>query len=265
MSGQAARQVHSTLRAALNQAVRWEVLASNPAAGIRMAGVERKERKPIWSLAQYQQFMATQSPPWSVLWALLAATGMRISEALALRWEDVAFAPRAVIQIRRTVARGPSGYYEDSPKSAAGRRPIVMGPELSAMLAAWKEEQSSLPRRVGANEPRYVVGTVTGQRRAYSGVKQRLEAEIARCGLPVITLHALRHMSATEQLAAGVPLKVVSARLGHAKVALTSDLYGHVLDEHQESAAAVVDVFAAPRGMGVPWTGENPDNQDERS
>ncbi len=66
-------------------------------------------------------------------------------------------------------------------------------------------------------------------------------------GLPPIRLHDLRHSYATAALTAGVPVKVVSDRLGHANVGITSDLYMHVPDEMDGSAAdRVADTILAP-------------------
>ena len=56
-------------------------------------------------------------------------------------------------------------------------------------------------------------------------------------GLPQIRLHDLRHSYATAALEAGVPLKVVSERLGHSSIAITGDIYSHVRPEIHQAAA----------------------------
>ena len=58
--------------------------------------------------------------------------------------------------------------------------------------------------------------------------------------MPELTLHELRHTAATLMLSEGVPPKVASVRLGHATVALTLDLYGHVLPKDDQAAADAV-------------------------
>ncbi len=63
------------------------------------------------------------------------------------------------------------------------------------------------------------------------------ERAVRRAGLPPLTLHGLRHSDATNMLLAGVPTKVVQERLGHASLAITSDLYQHVLEGMQADAA----------------------------
>jgi integrase len=66
------------------------------------------------------------------------------------------------------------------------------------------------------------------------------EQLIRDAGLPKIRLHDLRHSYATAALAAGIPAKVVSERLGHASVMITLDTYSHVLPSMQEDAASIV-------------------------
>lgn len=74
-----------------------------------------------------------------------------------------------------------------------------------------------------------------------------LFADLARrAGLPVIRLHDLRHSYATEALAAGVPVKVVSQRVGHADVGVTLRVYAHVMPGDDEDAALRADFLLAP-------------------
>ena len=74
-------------------------------------------------------------------------------------------------------------------------------------------------------------------------VTRRFDALVCAAGLPRIRLHDLRHTHATLGLAAGIPAKVMSERLGHAKVGITLDLYSHVVPGMQEEAAAKLEAL----------------------
>jgi integrase len=73
-----------------------------------------------------------------------------------------------------------------------------------------------------------------------ASVTRQFASLTAQVGLPALTLHGLRHSYATAGLAVGVPVKVMSERLGHANTAITSDLYQHVLPAMDAEAAATV-------------------------
>jgi integrase len=69
-------------------------------------------------------------------------------------------------------------------------------------------------------------------------VSKRFDRLVRAAGVPRIRLHDLRHTAATLLLEAGVPLKVVTERLGHSSTRITSDLYQHASETMQDDAAA---------------------------
>lgn len=263
-SGTTLRDVLACLSAALNQAVRWGLLPRNPAARVTLPAVAR-ERRPIWTPEEAARFLAQGEGAWGMLWWLLARTGLRLGEALALRWGDVDWTAPA-IRVERTVTRrrrGEAGGAETEgpPKSEAGRREVVIGPDLVARLRAWRVEQGAarqaagLPLAVNG----YICARADGRRLATGSVAGEWRRQAAAAGVPPDPArHGLRHLATTVQLAAGVPLKTVSARLGHSQIAITADLYGHVLREHQAGAAGVLDAafVAGPDAEPTPIRGE---------
>lgn len=88
-------------------------------------------------------------------------------------------------------------------------------------------------------------------------VSERFDTLVARLGLPPITLHGLRHGSATMALAAGVPIKVISEMLGHATSAFTADVYTEVAEELAEAAAVAIGAYIPRRAKTVPNGGGN--------
>jgi integrase len=71
--------------------------------------------------------------------------------------------------------------------------------------------------------------------------RRHFQPAIKRAGVPTIRFHDLRHTAATLMLLGGVPVKVVSERLGHSNVGITLSIYAHVLPSMQKDAAAVMD------------------------
>ena len=75
---------------------------------------------------------------------------------------------------------------------------------------------------------------------------RKFQALLKRAKLPAVRFHDLRHSHATSLLASGVPVKIISERLGHTSVAFTQDIYSHVLPNMQQQAADMVDrLFSA--------------------
>jgi integrase len=110
------------------------------------------------------------------------------------------------------------------PKSDAGRRSVPVPPGVVGTQVAPKDRQDALPEATGDGWP------------ADEFVFDRGDG--ARLGLPPIRLHDLHHTSATLMLATGVHLKVAQERLGHARVAVTLDIYSNVTASMQRQAAA---------------------------
>jgi integrase len=92
-------------------------------------------------------------------------------------------------------------------------------------------------------------GTAVHPERFSDWFRQHVRA----AGLPRIRLHDVRHSYASAELAAGVPAKVVSERLGHANIAITMDTYSHVLPglDKQPSGRLLASSWARVRGCFV--------------
>ena len=125
------------------------------------------------------------------------------------------------------------------PKTAKGRRSLALDPTTVASLQAHRVRQ--LEERLQWGEAWVESGLVFTRENGTTIHPQRMTSwfeQLARnAGLPKIRLHDLRHSYATAALAASVPAKVVSERLGHASVTITLDTYSHILPSMQEDAA----------------------------
>jgi integrase len=241
LSPKTVRNVHSLLHKSLGDAVRWGHLARNPASLAAPPKAARPEMK-VWSPAQLRSFVEfTRDDRLATAWLLLVTTGMRRGEVLGLTWQDV-----DLTNARLSVVRSLSivNYHDVRlipPKTAQGRRSIALDPATVAALQAHRVRQLEERLKWGAWNGSDLVfaredGTPIHPQRM-SGWFEQLSRD---AGLPRIRLHDLRHSYATAALAAGVPAKVVSERLGHASVLITLDTYSHILPSMQEDAASTV-------------------------
>jgi integrase len=173
----------------------------------------------------------------TVLWHVMATTGVRCGEALGLEWSDVL--PDGTLTVLRSVT--PDGDVT-APKSRASVRPIALDAASVRRLDSWRVAQKEDRLRWGAgwDDSGAVFTREDGSRLKADRVTRTFQATARELGLPPIGPHGLRHTWATLALEAGVPAKVVSSRLGHASVATTLDRYTSVRDVIDRDAAEVV-------------------------
>lgn len=171
------------------------------------------------------------------------ATGMRAGEVAALRRRDRRASVPDLL-VCGTVVEAGGLHRQPSPKRDRQRR-VALAPEDDEVVAAALRAQGDL----GEDAP---IVTVSGGLSRPSALNRALRAACAELGLPEWAhFHTLRHTHATALLLAGVNIRVVQERLGHADVATTLRLYGHVLPGRDaEAAAAFREAIgrAAPRG-----------------
>ena len=183
----------------------------------------------------------------------LQRPGMRRGEILGLRWSDLDLGAGRVA-VRRPRILVDYQVQVSEPKTAKGRRSLALDPVTVAALRAHRARQAEEKLAVGGryHDSELVFtrpdGIAVHPERFSDWFRQRVRA----AGLPRIRLHDVRHSYATAALAAGVPAKVVSERLGHANIAITMDTYSHVLPGLDEQAAGQVARLILGAGDPVP-------------
>ncbi len=234
----------------LSEAIREELVERNVAAVVRPPSVERAEVRP-WSTEEASRFLTVSGDHrLHTLFAVGVALGLRKGELLALRWEDVDL-DGGVLHVRQNVQRLPEvGLVFGPPKSDKSRRIIP----LPAVLG---EGAPNAPRPNQAAEalalgPAWVdsglvftstVGTVIEPR----NLNRLFDQLITKAGVRRIRFHDLRHTCASLLLAQNVPARVVMEILGHSQLAMTTDLYSHVMPTALREAADAMDrVFVQP-------------------
>ncbi len=246
------RRAHATLRAALQDALRWRLIASNPAALVSPPRVPQREMKALGPEEARALLQAAQGTHLEALWVLAITAGLRQGELLALRWDDVDLGGGSV-KVTGTLARVRREARADgetktcqviaTPKTARSRRRVEIGTLAVDALRAHRRSQVG-ERLRSANlwtDKGLVFCGPTGGFLQPVSVSGELRRLLTAAGLPIIRFHDLRHTAATLLLSRDVNPKKVSEMLGHSTVAITLDTYSHVLPGMHRQVAQIMD------------------------
>lgn len=265
--------LHSVLHAVIERAIEQGDLTVSPLRSVHKPRVDRAPHA-VWrpdEAARFRQVVteAVLRPPrtirdrpmhsdrwrgFAAAFLVMLATGIRIGEAVALRWSDVVDGPdepAPVLRIRRTVSLNAAGQpIETATKTRAGQRDIPLTPTTRALLTHLRVNQAS--RRTsagrlwqGAADPGKDVVFDTGAGRPLDrAVASPVFRQVcAFAKVPYIKPHGIRHTCGTHLVAAGISPKAVSLLLGHASVTITLQLYAHPqADELRMAAEKLADL-----------------------
>jgi integrase len=201
-----------------------------------------------WSAGQLSAFLTwSAGSPLHTAWHLLAMTGMRRGEALALRWRDIDL-DKATVAIRRSAGvirnKGQGAAVVEGPTKTNKPRVIDIDPATVALLRSWKRDRGSLALDL-ARDDALVLGDIEGRHLHPERFSRTFKTTLARCrrqlgddAPPMIRLHDLRHTHATLLLQDREPIGTVSERLGHASETITLTVYSRVMPGDQKRAAS---------------------------
>lgn len=250
LSGNTIRVIHAILHRALAQAVRWGLLPRNPADAVDRPRVTRREMATL-TPDQARAFLeAAREDRLNALYVLALSTGMRLGELLGLTWPDVDL-EAARLQVRRQLVwlRNAEPVLAE-PKTAKGRRSIVLPALAVEALRQHRRRQAEERLLAGPawrDRWQLVFTTPLGTPINPSNLRNRSFRQLLeRAGLPRIRFHDLRHTVASLLLAAGTHPKLVQEQLGHSTVQLTLDVYSHVLPSLRKQVADTLERLVAP-------------------
>ena len=229
LSASSRRVCLTVLRQALDAALRRSLIGFNPAANVSRPKSEATVRQWL-KLSDVRDILwALSSSKYLPPALLMALSGMRRGEVLGLRWSDVDFY-RSQVTIRSTLNRVNGKLTLTSPKTANSRRVIHMTAEITSLLRQVHSETSF----TGNDD--FVFQTSNGDAVDPRAMLRAFQKAARKVGIEHANLHDLRHAAASAMLNSGVPLFTVSKTLGHSSVAVTGDVYGHLLDSAQIEA-----------------------------
>lgn len=236
-------KLHVTLHKALDQAVRWHMVPRNVCEAVSAPRPDHKEMQPLSPGQVRALLFAASGDRLEALYVLAVHTGMREGELLALRWADVDL-EAATASVRRTLTTSGTALLTGDTKTGKSRRTISLTKEsVDALRRHRKRQLEERMRKAGLWEDRDLVfasegGTLINptnlRKRSFAKLLQRAE-------LPKITFHDLRHTCATLLFGRNVHPKYVQELLGHASIAITLDIYSHVMPGMGDQTARAME------------------------
>jgi integrase len=215
------------LKALYRRALARGEVRLNPTVGIEKPAVRSKAKRVVLP-KDAEAMIAALDAGERALWATAIYAGLRRGELIGLRRQDIDLAT-GLLHVRRgwDMTDG-----EIAPKSRQGRRDVpiaaVLRDRLDQLLLNMVDDEHVFGR------PEWVA-------RAVRRARERWET----CGLPVLTMHQCRHVYASHAIAAGVNAKTLSTYMGHANIAITFDLYGHLMPGDEAHAVGLLDAYYA--------------------
>lgn len=232
---------HAVLRSMLSDAVREELVGRNVASLVKSPRPERREVEP-WSVDELTRFRAAASDHrLSALFLLAYGMGLRRGEILGLRWSDVDL-DGGMLHVRQTLQRlgADTGRVLGPPKTARSRRSVPLPATVRDELLVHRDRQRlDLAGHADSND--LVFTTSRGTPLEPSNLRRDFDALIDRAGVRRIRFHDLRHTYASQLFALGVAPRVVMDALGHSTLAVTTDIYAHVMPSALVDAAVSID------------------------
>ncbi len=229
----------------LKYACKLEILTKNHTENLIIPKFNKKRnnrKAKFWDKYELKEFIELAEIHLPMMWytffRILAFSGARVGEIMALRWTDINF-QKMQIQIDKTISRAINAKYAIvDTKTSSGLRVLDMDKDTMDLLARWKKEQTSFAEDI-------VFTSKTGDYITRSLPLKVFDRFCKNHSLIPITLHGLRHTHCSLLFEGGAKVKEVQDRLGHSDVQTTMDIYTHVTKNAKKST---LDCFFADTG-----------------
>ncbi len=243
--------VFKILSSMLTDAMEWQMIPENPCERVPHPKVKKsKAHLPSEDIIKAILVKVKELDVKHRLMIMLPIyTGIRVGEMLGLQWKDIDF-DKKVISVVRSNQRVGKKLITKAPKTEGSVRKVSFGEGIGSLLAEYKncqdEEKSQLGSQWQCEEEAWVFTKWNGQPMGVTTPTQFWSKFLKTNGFPHMRFHDLRHLSATILIAAGIPIKSVSARLGHTQISTTLDIYADALESVDRAAADKMDSFLLP-------------------
>ena len=230
----------SVINRIFKYAVLMDVINSNPFDKVIKPKSRQTQRKGNFlTKEELKEFLKlAQSATLSYFFPLvhlMAYTGLRQGEALALKWSDIDFENKK-ITVDKTAVRIKEKQTIQTPKTKNSKRVISIDPATLSILKSWKKDQIKIYFKNGKHfegDENFIFTNQRGEWVHIHNFIRYFKRFIADHKLKPITPHGLRHTHASLLFSAGVEPKNISDRLGHSTVQITLDLYTHITEEQR--------------------------------
>lgn len=235
------RRWHIILHRALGHAVKWRLLASNPADAVEPPAARHAEAQALDAAEAGRLLEAARGKTLEVPIALALLAGLRRGEVFGLRWEDVDL-DAGILRVRQALDYHAKPPTFGPPKTAKSRRTVALPARLVELLRRHRQEQQGMRLLAG---PVWVGHGLVCCRADGSpvlfNVNRDLDVLLRAAKCRRVTFHMLRHSHGSLLALQGVGPKVVAERLGHADASITLRTYTHEYETQDRQAADAMD------------------------
>jgi integrase len=238
LSAKRVRSFHAVLHKALENAVKWSLIARNVCDLVTPPTPQRHEMQSLMPEQAQCLLQAAREHKLEALLTVAILTGLRRGELLGLHWQDIDFDTRS-LYVRRTINRiGKFGLVVSEPKTQRSRRKIILPAFVVDVLRRHQEQQQVMREKAGVlwREKGIVFCNIYGGYIEPTNLHDDFKRLLRSAQLPDIRFHDLRHSAATILLSMGVHPKIVQEILGHSNISMTMDTYSHVFPSMQQEA-----------------------------
>ena len=250
---QTVRNSWTLLSGILETAVEYGYLSMNPARGVKFPEKELKEAPVLFTAEDFMKLLEQLDEPYRTMARLIALTGLRIGELLAVRWRCLDL-EIGTLSVRESVYEGKF----QSPKTRKSRRTMPLGPQ----IIVWLREHRLRTKRTESDD--LLFGNRKGQPlRESKLLRNVLQPAAERAGLGRVTWHQFRHIHSSLLNDLQVPVKIAQEQLGHSSISTTLNIYTHVVDASHRKAIEALERELFPSVPKLP-DGPKPANSATR-
>jgi len=234
----------TVLRCALNEAVKWNLVARNAAALVDPQQYIKAEIVPLNSEDANKFLEAIKGDPLETVFHVALSLGLREGEILGLRWQDIDL-DKQIVRVRGSLQRIDKKLKLVEPKTEKSKRTLPIPDSLVFSLRARRTKQLEEKLLAGAEwqENGLVFTTSRGTPLSARNVIRSYHRLLAKGKVKRRRFHDLRHSCATFLLAKNIPARTVMDILGHSNISLTMNTYSHVMPEMLRDAADAMNEF----------------------